>query len=160
MIKKSLIFSFLLLPVLAAFSQKRDLTFRQIFGDERPQLSRPLPTIITWTDDDHYVELRTDDTHGAGRSRPMKVEAKTGKSVPYDPTETNTPIQRAYIKDNDIFYSASGEAEKRLTNNADPEINPTLSPDGKWVAFTRLNNLYAVEVSSGKETALTSEHIK
>jgi dipeptidyl-peptidase 4 len=160
MIKKSLLFSLLLISVTTAFAQKKDLSFAQIFGDQRPQLSRPLPTIITWIDDDHYVELRTDDTHGAGRSRPMKVEAKTGKSVPYEPNQAIRPVQRVYTKDNDIFYSASGEAEKRLTNNADPEINPTLSPDGKWVAFTRLNNLHVVEVTSGKETALTNEKVE
>ena len=113
MIKKLLFSSLLIISIFSAFSQKRDLSFQQIFGDQRPQLSRPLPQIITWTDDDHYVELRTDDTHGAGRSRPMKVEARTGNSVPYEAGGSNAPLQRAYVNNNDIFY-ASGNAFNAL----------------------------------------------
>src|SRR5690606_16250339 len=46
---------------------------------------------------------------------------------------------------------------KRLTNNADEEKNPTLSPDGKFVAFTRNNDLFAVDVTTGKEIRYTSD---
>jgi dipeptidyl-peptidase 4 len=143
---------------LSGLSQKKELSFDEIFGDQRPGISRPLPRIITWTDDDHYVEIREDDTPN-GRYRPMKVEAKTGKAVPYEAVEGNLSNQRAFIKNNDIYYASASGQEKKLTNNSAPEINPTLSPDGKWVAFTRLNNLYALEVASGKEIAFSNENI-
>ncbi|MGN1215271.1 MAG: DPP IV N-terminal domain-containing protein [Candidatus Cryptobacteroides sp.] len=35
--------------------------------------------------------------------------------------------------------------------------NPTLSPDGRMIAFTRGNDLWVAEVSTGKETRLTSD---
>ena len=158
MIKRIIASALLLSCFLIAFEQKKDLSFDQIFGDNRPFLTRPLPTIVTWVDDDHYVEIREDDTRGR-RYRPMKVEAMTGKAEPYegpDPTESH----RVYIRDNDIYYAAGNVLEKRLTNSPEPEVNPSLSPDNKWVAFTKMNNLYAVEITSGREVAFTNEQIK
>ena len=149
---------FIVLSSLSAASQKKELSFDEIFGEQRPAISRPLPRIVTWIDDNHYVEIREDDTPN-GRYRPMKVEAKTGKAVPYEGADLNLPGQRVFVKDNDIYYTASNGGEKKLTDNVAPEVNPTLSPDGKWVAFTRMNNLYALEVGTGKEIAFTNENI-
>jgi dipeptidyl-peptidase-4 len=66
------------------------------------------------------------------------------------------PEQPLFIKDNNIFLrSAAGE--KQLTFDSAPEKNPTFSPDEKFVAFTRNNDLYTVEVATGKETRLTTD---
>jgi dipeptidyl-peptidase-4 len=57
----------------------------------------------------------------------------------------------------DVFLLrvASGEMEQ-ITKTRDVEIAPHFSPDGKKVLFRRGWDLYAVDVSSKKETRLTS----
>src|SRR4030065_279415 len=63
-----------------------------------------------------------------------------------------------FNNDNDLyFYSLIKNEFKRLTNSADKEVNPILSPDGKKIAFTRNKDLYVVNVETGKETRLTND---
>ncbi|MFX9038877.1 DPP IV N-terminal domain-containing protein, partial [Acinetobacter baumannii] len=61
-----------------------------------------------------------------------------------------------YTKENDLFFSNNG-VEKRLTNDKDEEKNPTFSPDSNYVAFTKNNNLYSINLASGKITQLTTD---
>lgn len=54
------------------------------------------------------------------------------------------------------MYYANGEnAETRLTNDSALEKNPTFSPDSNYVAYTKNNNLYVVDVNSKSEKQLT-----
>src|SRR5690606_26417898 len=47
---------------------------------------------------------------------------------------------------------------KRLSHSPDvEEQNPTLSPDGKYVAFTRSGDLYGLEINTGKEVRYTND---
>jgi len=50
-----------------------------------------------------------------------------------------------------VIYKSVDGAEKQLTNNKEEEKNPTLSPDGMKVAFTRNNDLYVTDITSGKK---------
>ncbi|MBK7308742.1 MAG: DPP IV N-terminal domain-containing protein [Chitinophagaceae bacterium] len=45
----------------------------------------------------------------------------------------------------------------RLTNDSAKEINQTLSPDGNYVAYTKNNDLYTVNLATKKETRLTKD---
>ncbi len=45
---------------------------------------------------------------------------------------------------------------RRLTNDKANEIDAKVSPKGHYVSFVRDNNLFAVDLANGKETALTS----
>lgn len=62
-----------------------------------------------------------------------------------------------YAVKGDIFLiGVPGGKIEQLTKTSDIEIAPQLSPDGKKVVFRRGWDLYAVDISSKKETPLTS----
>ncbi len=57
----------------------------------------------------------------------------------------------------DLFLYHLGRAKyDQLTSTAVAERDPKLSPDGRYVAFRRDHDLYAMEIASRKETQLTS----
>jgi dipeptidyl-peptidase-4 len=62
----------------------------------------------------------------------------------------------AYSKNNDLFIKLNG-TEVQLTNDKDKENNPTMSPDGNYVAFTKNNDLYSINVNTKKENRITSD---
>ena len=124
--------SFLFVLPLFAAAQKKTFTFNEIFKGQAPVISNPLPEIEGWVDDNNYIEVREDDK---GTSTSFAVNALTGKAVPYtDPKTANADVPE--------FKDAQ---------------NVTLSPDGKYAAYTRKNNLYITELATKKETALTSD---
>lgn len=60
--------------------------------------------------------------------------------------------------DGDLFlYTLSGRKLRRLTRTEAKEESPKLSPDGSLVAFVRDFDLYTLDLTSGKETALTTD---
>ena len=133
------------LPALA--QEKKELTFDQIFT--RPvSITETLPFIRGWADKDHYIESRS--------GQMLSVDAKTGKTAPYvQPPATGNTVS---VKNNDIYIQRpNGGEEIRLTNNDELEKNPTLSPDEQYVAFTRNNNLFAIEVATKKEIQYTTD---
>jgi dipeptidyl-peptidase 4 len=119
------------LPIIS-FAQKKTFSFDEIFRGQYPSIFTQLPQIEGWVDDNHYIETRTDDN---GKEITFSVDVLSGKTAPYipPPSSETTP----------------------------PEIeaaqNVTLSPDGKFAAFTRNNNLYIRELANKSETAVTSD---
>jgi dipeptidyl-peptidase 4 len=119
------------------FAQKKDFSYAQLFQGAATDISKSLPTITKWLDDDHYLETRKDETDG--KVKLMSVEVKTGKAVPYEDK------------------NATGKApEKTITAPQDAK-NFTYSPDKKYAAYSLRNNLYVVEVSSEKITQITKD---
>ncbi|MBU1535683.1 DPP IV N-terminal domain-containing protein [Myxococcota bacterium] len=53
-----------------------------------------------------------------------------------------------------LYTLATGKA-RRLTNDKDPEIDPTFSPDGSHMAWVKKGNLQILNIRSGKVTPLT-----
>jgi len=117
-------------------AQKKELSYEQIFRRTHSGILKPLPAVTGWVDDDHYILSQKDDS---GKIRQLSVDVKTGASVP-------VPEKNAAASPSPAAY--------HLT---DKEKNITLSPDGKWVAFTRNYNLFAREVQSGKEVQFTQD---
>jgi dipeptidyl aminopeptidase/acylaminoacyl peptidase len=59
---------------------------------------------------------------------------------------------------NDLYHAAlDGSSASRLTASPGVEETPLYSPDGKWIAFVREDNLYVVDVATRTERALTSD---
>jgi dipeptidyl-peptidase-4 len=56
-----------------------------------------------------------------------------------------------------IYYEFGGDAARRLTNNAEEEMEEDFSPDGRLVSFVRNNNLFVIDLSSGRERQLTTD---
>ncbi len=115
---------------LAAEAQQKRLTQEQIFGGQA-SLTQQMPQISGWKDDEHYLEIDLQD-----RKR-YATDIKTGKRVLYPYTSENM----------DNIPVAQKDGEKNLT----------FSPDGKYVAFTYNNDLYARELSTGREIRYTTD---
>ncbi|WP_099365806.1 S9 family peptidase [Sphingobacterium sp. 1.A.4] len=139
------------IAVSLANGQTKKLTSAQAWGQEQ-SLTKSIGR-YEWADADHYIE-RSDAEY--------KVNVKTGKKekMTFNRNEVQTPqnFTRVYLRDNDIYIQTNGGEGKQITNSPkDAERNPTLSPDKKYVAFTRNNDLYSVDVATGKEVRYTSD---
>lgn len=133
---------FCLLAQTSAFAQKKNFTYDQLFNSNAASISKLLPVIRGWADDDNYIEQRknADDTT---KTELFIINVKTGKASPYTGKEVTVQDRR------DDNKAAS------MVKNA---VNATLSPDKKWVAYTKKdNNLYVTELLTKKETQLTTD---
>lgn len=140
-----------LASTVMAFStsaQTKRLTKAQAL-EGQPSLTKSLNPISGWSDNNHYIEMDMADR------KQYSVNIKTGAKTPYTPSPRS--VINVTIKDNDIYYNNGVDAPKKLTNTKEEELNPTLSPDGKYVAFTRNSDLYAIEVATGKEIRYTTD---
>lgn len=131
----------------AVAQEKKELDFDKIFSGSL-RLTDPLPSIQGWADKDHYIESR--------QGRQLSVDVKSGRTTPYTPPPATGAT--VAVKRNDVYVQLpNGGEEIRLTSDEAEEKNPTLSPDEKYVAFTRNNDLYAVEVATKKEIRYTTD---
>lgn len=128
-----------LIPILFLYqnvgAQQKELTYEQIFKGAPSNILQPLPAVQGWLDDEHYLMMQKDKSDN-DKPKLMSVDVKTGNAVLYEkkPAEP-TPSYN-------------------LNNK---EKNPTPSPDGKWIGYTRGNNLFAKEISTGKEIQFTQD---
>ncbi len=141
------------------FAQKKNLTDNQMLrGDRIPNLIQSLPQVLGWLDDEQALISRREN--GDTATSYFVVNGKTGKLIPSNKDvfkKESVESITVQSRNNDLFLLINGKEEKQLTRSSDPEINPTLSPDKKWVAFTRKNDLYTIELSTGTEYRLTKD---
>lgn len=131
-----------------AQAQLRRLSQQQTLGGQ-PSLTKPMNMLNGWSDDNHYIEM------DQAERKLYAVDLNTGERTPYTPPPKSNV--NAFLKDNDVFIQYGKETAKQLTSTKDEEKNPTLSPDGKYIAFTRNNDLYAVDVATGQEVRYTND---
>ena len=115
-------------------------------------MKKSLPTITGWKDAGHYIE----QVREGKKSVLYAVDVVTGKRTPYTPIARKAAAM-VKVSDGEVVYIAPDGSPKQLTRTMAEEKNPVLSPDGKWVAFTRNNDLYAIEVASGREIRYTTD---
>ncbi|MGJ1196620.1 S9 family peptidase [Sphingobacterium spiritivorum] len=130
-------------------AQTKRLNFEQSWGRQL-SVTKPITSFSGWADGTHYLE-------GNPRDKQMfQVDVITGERHSYTvPTKSGTTVE---VKDKDVQIRFADGTVRKLTNSPDvEEQNPTLSPDGNYVAFTRASNLFAVQVSSGKEIQYTTD---
>jgi dipeptidyl-peptidase 4 len=130
--------SLLLLVSHIAFAQKKTFTYDQVFRNASSvQITKSLPAIRGWVDDNHYIEMQKD---AAGKMVAMSVDVKTGKATAYN----------GAVSDNTRPAASPISVQGGRT--------VTASPDSQWVAYTKKdNNLYVTEVATKKETQLTTD---
>ena len=143
---------FLLLFLAAAFgaSAQTALTTDQLLKGAKQNITKPLPQFVEWIGDNSFVIRR--------EGKQYLHDVKTGKETDYANSVMTTTVVVPEIinKGNDLYLKMANE-ETRLTNNKDEEKNPVLSPDKQYVAFTRNNNLYTINLNTKNETQLTSD---
>jgi dipeptidyl-peptidase-4 len=171
-----LICLFLLLPDSSVSIQegKKKLTYEQVYDFAKPRLFKSVPYIRAWFDDEHYLLTETDKKT---KERILyKVNAKSGKKTAllnYSHIQKKLPkgLLASQHKDvssdysgfiymfkSDLYhYSVKGGTLKQLTATPGEEKNPNLSPNGKFVAYTRDHDLYALDIDSGLEYRLTTD---
>ena len=169
------------MPVVA---QNRLLTNDDIYDPiKRTKFSGEPITYLKWLmDGERYLIRGTDPKSGV--SQVLKVSAPTGEQVPlFDLSKVEgsllkisginmqdvrkiltsgkfqlSPSEDALIFNigNDLTYCRlDGEDCKKLTSNIQEEDIEEFSPDGRYVSFIRNNDLYIIEVASGRERRLT-----
>lgn len=150
--------------------QEKELTFDQVYLFRPPQLLAPLPNLRGWLDDNHYLEQKSEN----GNTLLYSVNAVNGSEEIFlnysaydsllidgftlDNNDGHTDDYDGFLfnKDNDLWYfSVNGSVFKQLTNDEAEEKNPTFSPDGKKIAYTKNRDLYVVDVNTAEEIRLT-----
>lgn len=155
----------------------RKLTYEDVHAGERVNLGGSPVGALRWVDDEHFVQRKDNQT--------LLVHARTGRTQPYevdvDPIAEKLSqlttvdagqargIARAHFgragqtkgavfeHAGDLYYAdADGGNARRLTSSPGVEELSSLSPDGRFVAFVRDNDLYVVDVSTGVERAITT----
>jgi dipeptidyl aminopeptidase/acylaminoacyl peptidase len=156
--------------------EKAPITFDLLDGRDRPDFGGQ-PASVRWLDGEHFLQARS--------GSPMKVEAATGEAEAYldpDPIagalsglptigpEEAERLARRAISDtdptgsaalvehgDDLYYvTLDGSKAHRLTSAPGAEELAEFSPDGRFVAFVRSNDLYVVDVETATERALTT----
>src|SRR5690606_2219853 len=113
-------------------------------------LTKPINSVRGWADAQHYIEydVQTGQTY--------QVHIKNGELTSYTPPPASDVA--VYLQNNDLFIRRGNGAPEQLTHSPEvEEKNPTLSPDNRYVGFTRKNDLYAVQVADGREIRYTSD---
>ncbi len=149
-VKKGIALSALTILSLVSQAQKKELTDEQYFKANFKGITQALPSAGPWIDESHVVIRRE------GKS--FLLDCKTGIETDYTNPVVNKVATKPEIitKQNDL-YVRKGIGDEQLTNDKDKEVNPTLSPDGNYVAYTKNNNLYTVNLTTKKETKLTTD---
>lgn len=154
-------------------AQKKKLTFDQVFKFQPPRLSQATPRLSGWIDSENYLEVKPPSE--GQRPTLMKTNAATGESEVYiDYAQWNAilpegfTVERAqavnnysgflFDKDNDLYYlSIKNESFARLTEDEIEEMNPKVSADGRYVAYTKNKDLYVYDIEMEEEKRLTND---
>jgi dipeptidyl-peptidase 4 len=134
MIIRSLLVSATCFCTLFSVAQKKDLTKEQMLRNKLGGIVNPLPTIISWEDDNHLVLGRR--VHPDSASKTFLFDPKT-------------------LKEMQIADNEAPKASMRRPADKGAEVNPTYSPDSTMIAYTKNNDLYVKEAVSKKETRIT-----
>lgn len=152
MIKKLFALSFLTTFLFSAFAQQKPLADDQYFKNNFKGIVQALPQVTRWTDPTHFLMMKEGKT--------WVVDAKTGAEKEAGeadrPTRPVAEFPSVVVKKNDLFVKVNG-VEAQLTNDDAKEVNATLSPDGKYVAYTKNNDLYITAIDTKKENRITSD---
>lgn len=151
-------------------AQEKQLTFNQVYMFGEPRLLKPLPQIKGWFDDQHYIKSKSEN----GKSLLVAVNAATEEEkvildysdyddilLDYDLTLDGSAAndknynEFLFIKDKDYYHFSRITGKViRLTHDKAEKKNPTLSPDGKKVAYTKNRDLYYADSETGNEIRL------
>ncbi|HMD00810.1 MAG TPA: DPP IV N-terminal domain-containing protein, partial [Ferruginibacter sp.] len=135
----------------SAIGQTKDLTDDQYFKGNFKGITNNLPFVSKWIDDSHLILKRDGKNY--------VIDAKAGTERDATDAETKSDEKdksSAYMKSGDVYAKVNG-VEMQLTNDTAKKFNPTISPDGNYVAYTKNNDLYTIDLRSKKETRITND---
>lgn len=170
----SFVLLFVLINSISLTAQKKKFTYNQIFGMAGPRITKSLPTIRKWIDEENYLEYKSTD--GSRTRSLIKVNASSGEEEVYLDYKLwneqlpdgfdlaravdNTEDYKFFLleqKDDLYYLSVEDNVFKQLTFDEVEKNNPTLSPNGKFAAYTKNRDLYVYDVENENETRITSD---
>ena len=89
-----------------------------------------------------------------GVSRQDATDASRSASLEFNPSHSGALVT---LGSDLFFYDFGSQRAVRLTTQAGEEEEATFSPSGQLVAYVRGHNLYAVDVATQRERALTND---
>lgn len=163
-------------------AERKPLTFALLYeSDNAPNFNGSPTRADRWIDDDHFVQSKAGKSwkvHArTGKSEPIEPAdtAKIADALAKLPTigerrarefagrfgqPPSGETERTgffFDHENDLYYARyDGAAAARLTSSPQREELATMSPDGRFVAFVRENDLWVVDVDTATERALTT----
>ncbi len=155
---KLLLLSITSLLSLGVIAQQKEFTEQQMLRGGAINITTPLPRVLGWVDDGRLLINKKE--HQDSAMKVFLVDCKTGKMTPSSADLLKTspsPVVTLSMRENDVYVAIPGQATKQLTKTPETEVNPTLSPDKAWIAFTRKNDLYTINIASGKEYRITND---
>jgi dipeptidyl-peptidase 4 len=146
-----------LLFSLAAFSQKKDFTDEQLLKNKLPAITVPLPQFGGWEQDGNFLVKKR--IHPDSPLVTYMINPKTGAESLWQDKNTGQLKQESKVvsKNDDLYLMQGSSGELRLTNDADKEVNPVVSPDRNYVAFTKKNDLYVIDLNTKNEKRITTD---
>lgn len=158
-------------PALAGDeTSAKPITFQSVYGPNATlhPYGKPAPRFQWLPDGEHYLRI--------AQGWFQKVNVATGESTPFFDESLIGPKIRQQLawgrgggfdsayesiwfqRDNDLHYRRlDGSFKCRLTHSAGREEMATFSPDGKFVAFVRNDDLYVVDVATQQERRFTTD---
>lgn len=133
-------------------AQVKPLTDDHYFKGSFKGITQSLPVASRWISDHEFLLTKDGKTFVVDARNGAEREA--GDSDRKKPGDDAKPS--AFVKNNDLFIKLNG-SEVQLTRDDAKEVNPTMSPDGNYVAYTKKNDLYTVDIRTQKENRLTTD---
>jgi dipeptidyl-peptidase-4 len=112
-----------------------------------------LPRFIRWVDNNQFVLNTKRGDDAAPKNYLYNLATKQYTIAPADLVPTEKSV---VLKKGDLFLKDNG-TEVQLTFDKAEEKNPTLSPDGNYVGYTKNNNLFTLSLATKKEVAITND---
>lgn len=151
-VKKPLLSLLLAGIATTGMAQQKQLTDDQYFKGNLKGITQALPIATRWADDNNLILMKD--------GKQYVIDAKKGTEREATDADKNVAKVAAkptpFIKNKNVFIKVN-DAEVQLTNDDALEVNPSVSPDGNYVAYTKKNDLYAVNINTKKETRLTND---
>lgn len=153
---KSWLVLLLIVSVYPLKAQKQQLTDEQIVKFNSLGIVHQPMRVLYWISDSQAVLSIPNDRTNGNSSNLMLADAKKKTLTSYDGlayTANSTP--RVIIKDYALYLIGTTNDTAKIAVVKDDMVNPTLSPNGAYVAFTRNNDLYTLRIADQKEARLT-----
>ena len=151
---------------LLAQSELNKLTVEKIMRD--PKWIGTSPSAPRWSADSKTLFFNWNPEKAIADSlyfitttnkTPVKASARQKQNLVFDNSTLYNSDRSAYVygKDGDIFYTdLKGGRTKKITETIDVEINPQFSFNDSKIVYTRGQNLFAWNTSSGETQQLTN----
>jgi dipeptidyl-peptidase-4 len=115
-----------------------------------------MPRFVRWMDNNQVVVNTKLNNEKTAKDYVYNITTKQYAPAPAAAVSIDKTV---FVKNANVYLKDNG-VETQLTFDALEEKNPTLSPDGNFVGYTKNNNLYTVNIADKKETAITNENTK